>query len=46
MKELRAQGVGCKKKQAEPISASDEQQLWERGLLGDRDPKTLSDTTV
>ena len=34
MKELRSQGVGMKKKQAEPVTTSGEELLWKKGLLG------------
>lgn len=46
MKELRAKGIGTKKKQVELISASEEEVLWERGVLGDKDPQTLLDTMI
>ncbi len=46
MKALRGQGIGCKKKQAEPITASEEEQLWDKGLLGDSNPQVLLDTMI
>ena len=46
MKQLRSQGVGTKKKQAEPTLASEEEILWEKGLLGDKSPQSLLDTMV
>ena len=45
-KQLRSHGVGTKKRQAEPILASEEEILWERGLLGDKSPQSLLDTMV
>ena len=46
MKRLQAQGVGSKKKQAEPLTEQEEEILWEKGLLGDSTPQTLLDTIV
>lgn len=46
MKELRAKGIGTKKKQVEPISATEEELLWEKGVLGDKDPQTFLNTMV
>ena len=46
MKELSSQGIGAKKKQAEPVSASEEELLWTKGLLGDKSPQNLLDTMV
>ena len=46
MKKLRSSGLGVKRKQAEPISIEDENALWEKGLLGERDPQTLLDTML
>ena len=46
MKQLHSQGVGTKKKQAELILASEEEILWEKGLLGDKSPQSLLDTMV
>ena len=46
MKDLRAKGVGARKKQAEPVTASEEELLWTKGLLGDKNPQTLLDTMV
>ena len=45
MKELRSQGIGAKKR-AEPVTASEEEMLWMKGLLGDKNPQTLLDTMV
>ncbi len=46
IKRLQAQGVGSKKKQAEPLAEDEEEILWEKGLLGDSKPKTLLDTII
>ncbi len=46
MKALRGQGIGCKKQQAEPLTASEGEQLWEKGLLCDRNPKVLLETMI
>ena len=41
MKRLNQKGVGSKKRQAEPISTTEEEQLWECGVLGDHCPQSL-----
>ena len=46
MKKLRARGIGTTKKQAEPLSPEEEEMLWEKDLLGDKDPQTLLDTML
>ena len=46
MKCLQAQGIGTKKKQAEPLTEKQEEILWEKGLLGDATPQNLLDTIV
>ena len=38
--------IGAKKKQAEPVSASEEELLWTKGLLGDKSPQNLLGTMV
>ncbi len=45
MKRLQSKGLGSNKRQAEPLSL-DEEILWEKGLLGDKDPHTLLDAMV
>ena len=45
MKHLTRKGVGTTKKQAEPI-LQEEEIMWLKGLLGDKDPKTLLYTLV
>ncbi len=44
MKRLRATGLGVNIKKAEPITAEEEETLWEHGALGDADPVTLLNT--
>ena len=46
MKCLQAQGVGSKKKQAEPLTVEEEELLWKKGMLGDATPQSLLDTIV
>ncbi len=46
MKRLRSLGLGVKKQQAEPIEVHEENQLWEKHLLGSHTPKALLDTMV
>ena len=46
MKRLQAQGVGSKKKQAEPLTVEEEELLWKKGMLGDATPQSLLDTIV
>ena len=45
-KRLTAIGLGSKKRQAEPLSEENEEQLWEKGLLGDHNPVSLLNTIV
>lgn len=44
MKEISSKGIGLKKKQADPISADDENLLWEKDLLGGATSKSLLNT--
>ena len=46
MKRLTATGTGSVKQKAEPLSSSDEEQMWQRGLLGSDNPQTLIDTMI
>ena len=46
MKRLTRKGVGVVTKQAEPIAPHEEEVIWEKGVLGDQDPKTLLHTLV
>ena len=46
MKRLQKKGIGSKTKQAEPISESEEDKLWEKGELGDHNPRALVNTIV
>ena len=44
MKKLKSEGIGNTKRQAEPISLEDEEQLWTTGQLGMHTPQALLDT--
>ena len=46
MKRLHASGLAVQKRQAEPITIEEENALWEKGVLGKSDPKTLLDTVL
>ena len=47
MKRLRRSGLGSKKKrQAKPLTIEEENLLWEKGLLGSKDPQILVDTML
>ena len=44
MKRLQSARAGSKKRQVEVLTEEDEEQLWQKGLLGDATPQTLVDT--
>jgi len=46
MKRLQQLGIGSTKKQAETLTDTEEDSLWEKGLLGDHTPQTLLDTII
>lgn len=46
MKQLAAEGKRVKRKQAEVISADDEEQMWQKGILGSDTPQQLVDTLL
>lgn len=46
MKELSAQGIVMKKKQAQPITLSEEEKLWSMNILGDNTLETLLNTLI
>ena len=46
MKRLQSLGIGAKKRQAEPLTEEEEEQLWQTGQLGDHSPYALVDTTL
>ncbi len=45
MKERATMGLG-KRKSSSPVSVSDENSLWDKGVLGTNDPDTLCDTLL
>ena len=44
MKRLQSKGVGSKKRQAEPLTESEEEKLWETQQLGAHSPQSLVNT--
>ena len=44
--EMKRHKAKSKKKQAEALSWEEEELLWEKGFLGDTDPKTLLKTII
>ena len=46
MKHLQSKGLGSKKRQAEVLTRKNEEKLWEKGLLGDSNPKQLLNTII
>ena len=46
MKRLQSAGIGSVKKQAEPLTMDEEEQLWEKKILGDHSPKALLNTMM
>ena len=46
MKKLRSQGLGTDIRQAEPISAEEEELLWQCGALGGQNPQSLVDSML
>ena len=44
MKELQSFGIDSKKRQAEPLTEEEEEQLWQTGQLGQNSPQALLDT--
>ena len=44
MKHLTSEGIGCQKRQTEPISPAQECELWEKGIFGDKTGQTLLNT--
>ena len=46
MKRLQGEGVGSEKRQEEIITEEKEEQLWQKGILGDHTLQSLLDTMV
>jgi len=44
MKRLKRTGAGSSKRQAEPLTAAEEELLWQKGVLGDHSPLALLNT--
>lgn len=46
MKRLQSEGLGSKKRQAEPLTECEEENLWSTGQLGHHSPQQLVDTML
>ena len=46
MNQLQGQGVGSKRRQAEPITQEEEEVLWKKGMLGQNTGRALVDTML
>ena len=46
MKRLQSTGLGSKRKQAEPLTLAEEEQLWRKNILGDHSPQALLNTVI
>ena len=46
MKQATAKGLGIESRQAQVITAEQEEQLWNKGVLGEHSPCTLRDTLL
>ena len=46
MKRLQSKGLGSNHKQAEPLTVQEEEQLWEKNILGDHSPESLLNTII
>ena len=46
MKRLQSTGLGSKRKQAEPLTLAEEEQLWRKNILGDHGPQALLNSVI
>ena len=46
MKRLQSKGLGSNHKQAESLTVQEEEQLWEKNILGDHSPESLLNTII
>lgn len=46
MKRIQSKGIGSKRRQAEPLTADEEELLWQTGQLGDHSPQALLNSMV
>ena len=46
MKRLQSNGIGSKRKQAEPLTLEEEEELWNKKILGDHNPHALLNTMI
>ena len=46
MKRLQSKGIGSTHKQAEMLTEEEEEQLWEKNILGDHNPQSLINTMI